>query len=839
MLQLFATIGCFIDSRFSQISEAGSSFPIESSKLTSNCKISPIFSANSLLILQTFAIDCDSEIEDLNSSMFEISGGTLKSTEGSGKTFLVMVEAANYSNFSMSLNEKVVFKDRTQSLNLQNSKINLVSSLVKKTQMVNTANNQYYKVLEGPNNDVFVMGTFGSWSSDLPKKANIGIYDQVGTRIEIRNDPFAAFFNDQLNFRFKFLDGSYLGYGDGCTFQKYRADGTTDPSFAPLTVAYAVGYDPTSWCGLVSINAGYEQADHKIVLGGKFGYLNGSVTRFGLVRLNANGTIDPTFVGQVSSNFDEIYQLTPYSDGTVFVLGRFSHFNSNVYINHFARIDSNGNLISTFANAHCCTATEVRNIPQNIQTGGGSQMFISGDGQIYITGLINFSAAPTTSLGLDKFDLNGIRDLTFNTTLGTGFKISGIATTPTSAYLQSDNKLVVATSSGTTLNGIAINQMARINSDGTLDSSFGFNPVINGKISLNASNQIQILHSMFIYDSQPGGTMARLDKNGNLVGPPTGFLGFNNTVTDFFFDKNNKMLAAGNFTKYGTTTINRIVRLNSDYSIDSSFNVGSGFNGQVVSILNLPSGNIFVGGNFTAYNGDPVSGVAILDSTGVLKNGLNYSGFTGGYPYVTRLTKNGKIAMVGQFTGYQGASVPKFIMLDENLNRSSDFSIDSSTASKIIYPLDICELQSGKLVVVGANNGFPTNGGSVIRVSSNGATAADDISFNSKMPSGIGTYDYLISCQVLKDDSIVVSGRLTGFQGLTSDGPIRITKNGIVDSKFLVNGSFTNGFITQSSPTSYSNIRLFNFLNFSLLVSNDDFNYQNSNSVQMLILNPL
>ena len=47
---------------------------------------------------------------------------------------------------------------------------------------------------------------------------------------------------------------------------------------------------------------------------------------------------------------------------------------------------------------------------------------------------------------------------------------------------------------------------------------------------------------------------------------------------------NGKIIVGGEFTLYNGTSINRIVRLNSDGSIDNTFNIGTGFAGTPTTI---------------------------------------------------------------------------------------------------------------------------------------------------------------------------------------------------------------------------------------------------------------
>lgn len=93
---------------------------------------------------------------------------------------------------------------------------------------------------------------------------------------------------------------------------------------------------------------------------------------------------------------------------------------------------------------------------------------------------------------------------------------------------------------------------------------------------------------------------------------------FNNTancVTSY----GSTIYVGGNFTLYGDTyPCNRIIRLFNTGQVDTSFNIGSGFNGEVRFIKNGFGGVIIVGGSFTTYNGQPVGKIVMLNPDGAL-----------------------------------------------------------------------------------------------------------------------------------------------------------------------------------------------------------------------------
>ena len=76
-----------------------------------------------------------------------------------------------------------------------------------------------------------------------------------------------------------------------------------------------------------------------------------------------------------------------------------------------------------------------------------------------------------------------------------------------------------------------------------------------------------------------------------------------------------KIVVGGNFTGLGgvtgTTTRNRIGRLNVDGTVDPSFNPGT--NGPVLAVAVQPDGKILAGGNFTAVGGG--TGIAAREAT--------------------------------------------------------------------------------------------------------------------------------------------------------------------------------------------------------------------------------
>jgi hypothetical protein len=46
-------------------------------------------------------------------------------------------------------------------------------------------------------------------------------------------------------------------------------------------------------------------------------------------------------------------------------------------------------------------------------------------------------------------------------------------------------------------------------------------------------------------------------------------------------------LVGGDFTSYNGTSVNRVIRLNTDGSVDNTFSIGTGFNNYISDIKNI------------------------------------------------------------------------------------------------------------------------------------------------------------------------------------------------------------------------------------------------------------
>ena len=180
----------------------------------------------------------------------------------------------------------------------------------------------------------------------------------------------------------------------------------------------------------------------------------------------------------------------------------------------------------------------------------------------------------------------------------------------------SNNKLIVF---GQTINGAFIE---KVNQDGTVDSSFinSFGNDLYQGSSSESSINVPNDKLLIVYKNLSQATkMIRINSDGSLDASfKSGLFGLS-SVSVVHLLSDNKILVGGNFTSYNGTTVGNLIRLNQDGSIDNTFNAGLGFgNGLPVSIVQSNDGKIIIGGNFKSYREKSVDGIVKINNDGTL-----------------------------------------------------------------------------------------------------------------------------------------------------------------------------------------------------------------------------
>ncbi|MNV05181.1 hypothetical protein D3C71_955080 [compost metagenome] len=129
--------------------------------------------------------------------------------------------------------------------------------------------------------------------------------------------------------------------------------------------------------------------------------------------------------------------------------------------------------------------------------------------------------------------------------------------------------------------------------------------------------------------------------------------GANNYVYDIAMQPDGKMVIGGAFTTYNGVARNYIARINADGSIDNSFNPGSGTDYWVQTVLVQSNGKILIGGEFNTYNGIPCKGLVRLNADGSIDPSFDLGSGTEGN-VKTLCFVGSDIVAGGDFVSYNG-----------------------------------------------------------------------------------------------------------------------------------------------------------------------------------------
>ncbi|MBC8054194.1 MAG: DUF5008 domain-containing protein [Sphingobacteriaceae bacterium] len=166
----------------------------------------------------------------------------------------------------------------------------------------------------------------------------------------------------------------------------------------------------------------------------------------------------------------------------------------------------------------------------------------------------------------------------------------------------------------------------------------------------------------------------RMDTDGNLdktyrfdVNLNAGLSGGNGSILGSVITTDGKVVLTGRFNKFDNVQANYIVQLNTDGTVDPTFQSGSGANKPINNIsYNPATGKFLITGTFTTYNGQPAKGIAMLNSDGSLDNEFTSKGFTSeGVPSFAKQLSNGLILVSGSFTTYNGIRRVGLMVLDD------------------------------------------------------------------------------------------------------------------------------------------------------------------------------
>ena len=260
---------------------------------------------------------------------------------------------------------------------------------------------------------------------------------------------------------------------------------------------------------------------------------------------------------------------------------------------------------------------------------------IQSDGKIIVNGDYIKAYGQAVS-DLIRINPDGSLDQTFVSDLGSDKNIKDIR-------VQDDGKIIV---SGSFNDPVIANVGAlyRLNSDGSTDNTFTPNL---STIDLNV-HQVRILESgKVLAGGDPGLELLNADGTAdpNFSIPTIAGGG----ILAMEMQSDGKIVAGGNFQTINGESRKNIARFNSDGTLDDTFMVGDGTNSVIYDLAIQSDGKIVIVGFFTEYDGTETIHAARLNTDGSLDNTFNWSSFTSHSASEVEIHPNGKILISGFF----------------------------------------------------------------------------------------------------------------------------------------------------------------------------------------------
>ena len=381
-------------------------------------------------------------------------------------------------------------------------------------------------------------------------------------------------------------------------------------------------------------------------------------------------------------------------------------------------------------------------------------------------------------------------------------KTIGIPIRPDTAIEGSEDLLVTLSNpSGADLDGIGSSATVTILDPAQRCTAFApafFNQTVNAIAPLDDG---RILIGGTI--NQPGTefgsifNLARLHPDGSVDSSfLTGF-GFDDAVLALEVLPDGKILAGGEFTSYDGSACNRIVRLNADGTVDSTFlaNIGSGADGHVRDIAVESDGRILLGGDFLNFDGTGARGLVRLNADGTPAAALSLPFNTGFQARVYSIIPEagGKILVGGSFyIAWTGSGFRSGVArLNSDGTRDSSFDPDagahaSGSTSSIRTVSTMAALPDGKYLLGGSFTAYDeTNIPYLARIENDGSL---DPAFTPP------AFDDNVEALLLQPDGAILAG---GRFSVPSSGAARLNPDGTVDPTFEVGTGTHNGASTR------------------------------------------
>ena len=553
-----------------------------------------------------------------------------------------------------------------------------------------------------------------------------------------------------------------------------------------------------------------EQGNGKILVSGYAN--NGTNNDFAIVRLNSDGSYDTNFDGDGKALFpigtanDESYGMAVQVDGKIILTGQTN--NGSNYDFATIRLNNNGSIDTSFANLG-------KAIVQFSGQDYGRSVDIQSDGKIVVVG-----SGTVSKLYILKYTVDGTLDATFdndgilasNISLTTSTTITSVSLNRPRIKCLNNNKILI---SGISASNFALIQL---NSNGSLDNSFGTNGFSNFNAEINDYSNFLILSGNKIITG--GGS---IDSMGISKMQKIQF-----SDTGIFENSSNYSISAGsdNIIKMFEQPSGKIIALLDAaegqslrrYNVDGSLDTTFGTNGIIDNFINTifkieqQDGKIlisFLNELFYIYR-YTIDGQ--LDTTfgnnGIVDFSLNTPNYVSFVDKVYYDNNTGFIYVAfdyDEFIATNPSPVSRSFgilrlnnngIIDTNFgnNGFANMRFDYYDTLSDEFPSEITIQSSGKIIVSGFLNTSSGAIDSVIGITRFNTNGTLDTTFgnNGKVIANVGNSTYSRQLLTFNDDKFIVNAR-SYINNIITTTSIKYNSNGTLDTNFGTNGIIPDG----------------------------------------------
>jgi uncharacterized delta-60 repeat protein len=573
-----------------------------------------------------------------------------------------------------------------------------------------------------------------------------------------------------------------------------------------------------------------QQPDGKRVIVGGFEYVNGLPAR-AIARLNVDGSLDQAFQANVTittssypllkrptqvrimpngkillatmgnsqdalvvSGLKRVELLQLNADGTpdpTFDVGAGSH-NDNYVTNLLVQPD--GKILVAGPIASFNTSVRFRRIVRLLSNGAVDPSFdapldptreikavaLQPDGKMIISADFYRFNSSQTDTRIIRLQSNGSIDNTFQAYTTTAFVQK--------LQVQPDGKVLMAGVQGFATAGPYSNVVVRLQNNGLPDPSFTLDPVAAaaGPTQLNYLTALQVqpdgkaLVALYVANQY---RLMRLNTDGSI--DPTWQIGIEPSwgPKTISVQADGRVLVGGNFIQLGGQS-GSLFLLSSTGAVDFSFRPSIQVPGTVSSIALQPDGKIIVGGNFHEIGLAVADNLARLHADGTLDVAFTNQCRTDQPVYTVKVQPDGKVVVGGAFTqvgGVARTAVARLLAtgnIDLSFNPSTLFTPLSQTLSTTVRT--VLPLADGS-IWLGVDIRNAAGGYGLAKAT---ATGTPDPSVTVPLTGIVNTL------YQQTDGNIVVGGQFTAFGGISTLNLARMSATGIPETGFTLSGFF-------------------------------------------------